>query len=114
MTIACADCGTLQDLTIPTDGFRAVCRICANCLELRSGRSITASLACALGTFLLLFPANLLPLMSVSMLHMQQSSKLASGVFALWHEHFGLLAILIGLFAIVLPFVRFGCLSLAL
>jgi paraquat-inducible protein A len=114
MTIACADCGALEDLPPLAAGDRAVCPVCANNLELTSGRSIDAALGCALGTFFFLFPANLVPLMSVSMLSMRRSSLLSSGVIDLWNEQWALLAILIGAFAIVLPFIRFGLLSLAL
>ena len=114
MTIACPDCGALEELIPPSAGDRVVCPICANNLEQTSGRSIDAALGCSLGTLLLLFPANLIPLMSVSMLGMRRSSLLGSGVVEIWNEHWVLLALAIGAFAIVLPFIRFGLLSLAL
>ena len=114
MTIACSDCGTLEDLIPPAAGDRAICPICANNLELTSGRSIDAALGCSLGTLLFLFPANLVPFMSVSMLGMRRTSLLSSGVIDLWNQHWVLLALAIGAFAIILPFVRFGLLSLAL
>src|SRR5579885_3209312 len=111
MTIACADCGTLEELPLIPPRSRADCPICEKHLELTSGRSITAALGCALGTFILLFPANLVPLMTVNMLGMRRSSLLGSGVISIWKEDWPLLAILIGLFAVVLPFIRFGLLS---
>jgi uncharacterized paraquat-inducible protein A len=46
----------------------AVCPTCVNPLERTRGRSIAAALACAVATFLLLLPANLLPLMQISLL----------------------------------------------
>lgn len=114
MTIACADCGTLEELPLLPPRSRAVCPICEKHLELTSGRSITAALGCALGTFILLFPANLVPLMTVNMLSMRRSSLLGSGVIAIWQENWPILAILIGLFAVILPFIRFGLLSAVL
>jgi paraquat-inducible protein A len=114
MTIACADCGTLEELPLIPPRSRAVCAICEKHLELTSGRSITAALGCALGTFIFLFPANLVPLMTVNMLGMRRSSLLGSGVISIWKEDWPVLAILIGLFAVILPFIRFGLLSAVL
>lgn len=114
MTIACPDCGTLQELPSLPRRSRGVCPICRKHLELTSGRSVTAALGCALGTFLLLFPANFAPLMRVSMMGTTRSSWLFSGVIALWKEHWFLLSVLICAFTVVLPFVRFGLLSLVL
>lgn len=114
MTIACSDCGTLQDLPRLSPGTAALCPTCDNWLERTSGRSITAALACALTTLILLFPANILPLMSVSILGMSRDSRLVSGVTSLWNGQWVIVAILVAAFAMVLPFVRFGLLSTVL
>jgi paraquat-inducible protein A len=114
MIIACADCGTLEELPLLAPRSRAVCPVCLKALERTSGRSITAALGCALGTLILLFPANIAPLMSVNMLGMQRSSRLASGIIELWKEGWVILAALIAGLAIVLPFIRFGLLSVVL
>jgi paraquat-inducible protein A len=114
MTIACADCGTLQDLPRLPWGAIAVCPTCDHRLERTNGRSITAALACASATFVLLFPANLAPLLHVSMLGMTRQSRLGGGVVTLWQHQWVILALLIGAFAVILPFVRFGLLSLVL
>jgi paraquat-inducible protein A len=79
-------------------------------MERTSGRSVTGALACALATFLLLFPANLLPLMSVSILGMSRDGEISSGVASLWNGQWILVAVLVAAFAMVLPFVRFGLL----
>ena len=114
MTIACNDCGTLQDLPPLPWGAIAICPTCDSRLERTNGRSINGALACASTTFVLLFPANLLPLMHVSMLGMTRESRLGTGVVTLWHHQWVLVALLVAAFAIVLPFVRFGLLSLVL
>ncbi len=114
MTIACSDCGTLQDLPPLRPGIAAVCPACANWLERTSGRSISAALACSLATFVLLFPANLLPLMSVSILGMTRESLLFSGVISLWNGQWVIVAALVAAFVVVLPFVRFGLLTAVL
>jgi paraquat-inducible protein A len=114
MTIACTDCGTLQDIPPLPWGAVAVCPTCDNRLERTNGRSVNAALACASATFVLLFPANLAPLMHVSMLGMTRDSRLGSGVVALWQHQWVVVALLVAAFAVILPFVRFGLLSLVL
>jgi paraquat-inducible protein A len=114
MTIACTDCGTLQDIPRLPWGAIAICPTCDSRLERTNGRSVNATLACATATFVLLFPANLLPLMQVSMLGGTRASRLGSGVVTLWQHHWVLLALLVAAFAVILPFVRFGLLSLVL
>jgi len=63
VTIACPECGTLEDLPPLSRRSMAVCLRCEVDLERTSGRSIPAALACSVTTLLLLFPVNLLPLM---------------------------------------------------
>lgn len=114
MAIACTHCGTLEDLPPLTGGAVAICPTCDIRLERTNGRSITAALACAGATFVLLFPANLLPLMSVSMLGMTRSSRLGSGVFMMWNHQWVIVAVLVAAFAVILPFARFGMLTTVL
>jgi paraquat-inducible protein A len=114
MTIACTDCGTLQDIPPLPWGAIAICPTCDNRLERTNGRSINGALACASATFVLLFPANLLPIMHVSMLGMTRESRLGTGVITLWQHHWVLVAVFVAAFAVILPFVRFGLLALVL
>ncbi len=92
----------------------AICPTCSSWLERTSGRSVTAALACAFATFLLLFPANLLPLMSVSIIGMTRQSYIGSGVASLWNDQWVIVAAAVAAFVIVLPFIRFGLLTLVL
>ncbi|HEY3786036.1 MAG TPA: paraquat-inducible protein A [Steroidobacteraceae bacterium] len=114
MTIACSDCGTLQELPRLPRGAAAVCPVCEHRLERTRGRSLDATLACSLGTWILLFPANMLPLMSVSMLGAIRESRVGSGVVSLWQTQWVLVALLVAAFVVVLPIVRFGLLSAVL
>ncbi len=95
-------------------GTRAECSLCDADLERTSGRNLSAGLSCALGTFFLLLPGNLLPLLSVSVFGMHNQTLLGSGVRMLWDADWILLAAFVGAFAIVLPFIRFGLLSTVL
>ena len=114
MTIGCPECGALEDIPPLGPRMLARCRICHYPLERRSGRSITASLACGVTTFVLLFPANLAPLMTVHILGADRSSVLASGIVEMWRDGWLALALLLGAFGIVLPFLRFGLLTIVL
>ena len=114
MILACPQCGTLQDLEPIPIGVTAYCPVCRNTFERTSGRSIAAAFACACSTFVLLFPANLLPLLSVSLLGQTHVSRLGSGVVALWQHQWVIMAVMVAAFAVILPFFRYALLSLVL
>jgi paraquat-inducible protein A len=114
MTIGCPECGALEDIPPLTARCLARCRVCHYPLERRSGRSLNAALALSTTTFVLLFPANLAPLMTVDFLGTEHSSVLASGIVSMWNDGWVILAALLGMFGIVLPFVRFGALAFVL
>jgi paraquat-inducible protein A len=112
--IACPDCGTLQEIPALPPRGTAHCIRCDGDLERAAGRSVDAALACALATLLLLFPANVLTLMSLSVAGVERNSRLGSGIAVLWSQGWILIAVLLGAFGIVLPVVRFGLLSASL
>ncbi len=112
--VGCPECGALEDVLPLNPRSIARCRLCQYPLERRSGRSLTAALACAASTFLLLFPANFATLISVRLLDGERTSLLASGIVGTGREGWTILALLLGLFGIVLPFVRFGGLVVVL
>lgn len=114
MTIGCPDCGALQELPALASGHVAICRTCDAKLERTAGRSIDAALACAVTALILLFPANLLDIMRVQVMSMQRQSMLGLGAIDMWREGFAIPAVLILAFVVVLPFLRFGLLSLTL
>ncbi|HLG86617.1 MAG TPA: paraquat-inducible protein A [Alphaproteobacteria bacterium] len=114
MTIGCPDCGVLEDLPPLSHGAIAACRLCKARLEVTRGRSIAAGFACSLAVFVLLLPANLAPFLSVGMLGMTRTIHMGSGVAALWHGQWVVLAALIGAFVVLLPLLRFGLLSIVL
>ena len=114
MTIACPDCGTLEEIPRLLRRDTAVCIRCRSDLEKTNGRSIGAALACSLATLLLLVPVNVLPLLRVDIFSMHSQNVTAAGVAQLWGRGWILLAGLSALFVIVLPFLRFGLLSAVL
>jgi paraquat-inducible protein A len=114
MIIACSDCGTIQEQPTLHRGSRLRCRVCAKVLERTAGRSIDAALALALATLVLLVPANLGTLLSMQVLGVERSSRLISGAIDMWREGWLLLAIVVALQGVILPFFRFSLLSAAL
>jgi paraquat-inducible protein A len=114
VTIACPDCGALEDLPKLPPRSTAVCIRCRIDLEKTTGRSVSAALACSLATFILLFPANLMPLIRVDLFGMHSENVIGVGVLQLLEHEWLLLAATSGVFVIVLPFLRFGLLSAVL
>jgi paraquat-inducible protein A len=114
VTIACPDCGALEDIPVLPPKSTAVCVRCEGDLEKTAGRSVNAALACSLATLLLLFPSNLLPLVSIDVFGFHAQSTIAIGVWRLFQHQWVLLAGLTALFVIVLPFLRFGLLTAVL
>ena len=114
MTIACPDCGALEEIPRLSRRDTAVCVTCRSDLEKTNGRSIGAALACSLATLLLLVPVNALPLLRVDLLGMHSQTVTAVGVAILWAHGWILLAALSALLIIVVPFLRFGLLTAVL
>ena len=114
MTIACSDCGTLQQLPPLAAHSVATCPVCRNRLEARTGHNLTLAWLCSTATFALLVPANALSLVKVSVLCMTRESHIASGVRTLWNHQWIIVAALVAVLVIVLPLVRFALLSVVL
>ena len=112
--IACRDCGVIQRMPRPPKRGRLECWQCGHALEKRSGRSLDAALACVIATFLLLLPAIMMPIMTAHVAGISRSIWIGSGVATIWRQHWPLVAIFVGLFAVLLPLLRFGLLSVTL
>lgn len=114
MAIACADCGAEQRIPPLPERTAAECLRCGRLLDLSERLDLTIGLAWTWAIFLLLFPANLLPLMQASIGNNSRENTLFSGVTAIWGDHWPFLALIFGAFAIILPFVRSGLLLIVL
>jgi len=112
--IGCPDCGTVVSLPALERGTQAICPTCRHRLERTRGRSVGLAFAFALATFILLFPANLEPLMTIRVLDIDRETHIATGLYTLWSQQWVVLVTLVATFAILLPFVRFGLLALVL
>ena len=113
-TIGCESCGVVQAMPVLVDGESARCVRCDSVLERRRATSIRAAAALSIVTFLLLIPANLMPLYRVELLAGSRASHVTSGVAAFWDQHWPLPAIAMLLFVLILPLLRFALLSIVL
>ena len=114
MTIACPDCGTLEDLPKLGPKSTAYCISCRGDLETTNGRSVAGALALSLSTLLLLIPVNALPLISLDLFGIHVENVTIVGIVRLLGHGWFLLAGLSALFVVVLPFVRFTLLTAVL
>lgn len=112
--IGCPDCGAIQSLHSPGGHGVIRCFRCNNVLERTAGRSLDGALACALATFMLLFPANILPLLHVVIASATVHSEISSGIIAIGHQGWPLVALVVGLEVVIFPFLRFGSLIVVL
>lgn len=112
--VGCPHCGLVQAVPGVKNNGNFICERCGLTLERMNGRHLDTAFICAVTTFLLLFPANFLPILQVDVIGVTNRSLIVSGVIGIWLQHWPLLAIVIGLEIILLPFLRFGLLSFVL
>ena len=113
-TIGCPSCGVIQDIPVLRRGEDARCRRCHSMLERTRATGLAPAAALAAVTFLLLIPANLLPLYRVELLAGSRASHVTSGVRLFWEQHWPLPAVAMLIFVLILPLLRFALLSLVL
>jgi len=113
-TVQCRNCGLVQLVQGGGGPQLMSCRRCGTQLEHGAGRSFDATLACALAVMLLLIPSWCLPFLTTSALDATLTSTLPMSVSVLWGESRPWLAIVVFLFVLLAPAVRFGAMSAAL
>ena len=104
----------MQMLPILVGRQTAVCRRCDSTLAGPATGRVDAPLALASGALVLLIPALIWPLMTVSSLGAVRESWLQTCVTALWEQGFGSLAAVVAAFSIILPCVYLGALVFTL
>jgi paraquat-inducible protein A len=112
--VGCPDCGFVQALDCHGVRTLSLCRRCRSPLRRSTGRSLDAALAFSAATAILLVPAALEPFLSTSVLGATRASTLPSSVSELWREGWPLLALVVALFVLVLPAIRFAALTVVL
>ena len=112
--VACPDCGLVQRLPALTGWNFAECRRCSRLLAGPAVGRVEAPLALALTALLLLIPATAEPLLSVSSHGASKICWLSSGIVGLWQQGFAPLALIVGAFCVVFPYIYLAALIVVL
>ncbi|MFZ0500106.1 MAG: paraquat-inducible protein A [Steroidobacteraceae bacterium] len=108
--VACPDCGLVQRLPALTGWHFAECRRCARLLAGPAMGRVDAPLALALAALLLLIPATIEPLLRVASHGAERTCWLTSGIAGLWQQGFAPLAVIVGAFCVVFPYIYLAAL----
>lgn len=100
---ACPECDALLNPALPEIGEKAHCPRCGFLLERPRKNSVERTLALSIAGLVLLFPANLLPLVGIQVLGNTRDGVLFSGVVSLIAENMWGVALLVLLSSILFP-----------
>lgn len=112
--VECRNCGLLQIQPACERRDLVTCSRCSTQLEHSAGKSLNAALACSAAIMLLLIPAWTAPFMTASALGATRTSYLPMSVSVVWSDGSPLLALIVFLFVLTFPLVRFGTLTAVL
>lgn len=109
-TLRCPACAAAQRLPRLGRGERALCTRCGD--EIARGRADASdartAAAFALAALILLVPANIEPILVLEYLGRARSSTIWQGCVALWDEGMWVVAIVVFLASIAIPFAKLG------
>jgi paraquat-inducible protein A len=103
---ACPECDLLLNPTAAVAGDKAHCPRCGYLIERPRKQSIERTFALSIAGLILIFPANLMPLIGIKMLGGAKDGTLWSGVVALFAEDMWSVAILVFLSSILFPLLN--------
>jgi paraquat-inducible protein A len=113
-TIECPNCGLAQVCGERTPNHKITCCRCRSVLAHCTAKSLDATYASVAGALLLLIPGFTEPFLTTSIFGATRTSTLPMSAFVLWQEGWPLLAIVVFLFLLLFPVVRFGALVVVL
>jgi paraquat-inducible protein A len=113
-TIECPNCGLAQVCGERTPNHRITCCRCRTVLAHCAAKSLDATFACAIAILLLLIPAVSEPFLTTSIFGATRTSTLPMSAIVVWQEGWPLLAIVVSLFLLLFPFMRFAALAVVL
>jgi len=103
---ACPECDLLLNPALLKIGDKARCPRCGLLLSRPRKQSVERSFALSIAGFILIFPANLLPMVGIKMLGNTSTGTLWSGVMALFNEDMWVVAITVFLVSILFPLLH--------
>jgi len=103
---ACPECDLLLNAATPVLGDKVHCPRCGYLLQRSSKQSIERTFALSIAGLIVIFPANLLPLLGIKLLGNSKDGTLWSGVINLIAENMWPVALLVFLSSILFPFVN--------
>jgi len=102
--VGCETCGLAQHIA-SVQGHLSCVR-CGATVQFRKPNSINRSWALVIAAYVLIVPANLMPVMSTGSLFGTESDTIFSGVVFLWTSGSQVLAIILFCASILIPFVK--------
>lgn len=103
---ACPECDLLLNPSAPVIGDKAHCPRCGYLLQRPRKQSIERTFALSIAGLILMFPANLMPLVGIKMVGGAKDGTLLSGVIALFEEQLWSVAALVFLSSILFPLLN--------
>ncbi len=104
--MACHDCDLLLRAGEISAKRQARCPRCGAVLYRHKPHSVDRTLAFSLAGLLFYVPANILPVMSLSIIGNTQSNTLLMGVVRLWQQGFWWMALLVCICSMVIPLIE--------
>jgi paraquat-inducible protein A len=103
---ACPECDLLINLAQPKIGEKVHCPRCGLLLSQPRKQNIERTFALSIAGFILFFPANLLPMVGISLLGNANTGILMSGVISLFDQNMWPVAVVVFLASILFPLVH--------
>lgn len=110
--LGCKACGFVQQEKIKAYEFS--CARCGTTLHFRKPNSISKTWALVIAAYVLIIPANLMPVMDTGSLFGTEKDTIFGGVVFLWTSDSQILAIILFCASIVIPFAKLFSLTFLL
>jgi len=110
--ICCDDCGFVQPILMTSTHLK--CSRCAATMHARKTNSISRTWALMITAYVLIIPANLMPVMATGSLFGTEKDTIFGGVLYLWNSDSEVLAMILFTASIIIPFAKLFILSFLL
>ena len=104
--VACQTCGLAQRVKQLPPGFAAVCSRCGAVVAERKQAALEVTAALTLGALILYIPANVYPILRMSLHGVYSENTVWEGIESLWRHQEWLVAVIVFLASIVVPLLK--------